>query len=346
MEQGKFNIKVPEKAKKEEQKDERTSEVTANKQEVATETDSGTEVLEVIEEIQENIGDNSTNNIQEEKAKGIPEASGRAYPEGIDKLASFMDETGGTIEDYVKLNVDVDSMDDVEAVREYYKRTKPHLNSEDLDFYIEDRFVVDEDLVDEREAKLKRIAFKEEAQKAREYVSSSKEKYYANIQGRQSQVDPQTQKALDFFNRYNKEQDKLKTTQANILEQGTKFLQEREGFDFDLGEKKVKFKFKDAEKVATEQSNISDFVQRFVDKEGKVDYGGYHKAMYTARNADKIAKSFYEQGRADMAKEMTGKGKNISTEAKTIPKGTEFVNGMRFKVLSGDSSKAFKINKK
>src|SRR5210317_185107 len=49
------------------------------------------------------------------------------YPEDIQKLISFMEETNGTLEDYVNLNKDYSDSKPTDLVYEYYRKTKPHL---------------------------------------------------------------------------------------------------------------------------------------------------------------------------------------------------------------------------
>ena len=81
-------------------------------------------------------------------------------PEDIQKLVDFMQETGGDLNDYVKLNKDYSKLDDSELLYEYYKQTKPHLNIEEINFLLEDRFSFDEDVDEEIEIKRKQSWFK------------------------------------------------------------------------------------------------------------------------------------------------------------------------------------------
>jgi len=269
-------------------------------------------------------------------------------PENVEKLVKFMEETGGTVEDYVRLNADYSNVDDNTLIREYYKQTKPHLDMEEVNFLLEDNFSFDEDVDEERDIKKKKLAFKEEIAKARKFLEDTKSKYYDEIKLRPGVTQDQ-QKAMDFFNRYNEEQ-KMVQNQHKRFQSNTKnfFNQEFKGFDFNIGEKKFRYGLSDTDGVANTQSDLTNFVGKFLNEKGEVkDYAGYHKAIYAAENADTIANHFYEQGKADAVKDMMAKSKNVNNEPRITSTGDVFVNGMKVKAISGvDSSKLkLRINK-
>jgi hypothetical protein len=265
-------------------------------------------------------------------------------PENVEKLVKFMEETGGTVEDYVRLNADYSNVDDNALIREYYKQTKPHLDIEEVDFLLEDNFsFVDE----ERDIKKKKLAFKEEIAKARKFLEDTKSKYYDEIKLRPGVTQDQ-QKAMDFFNRYNEEQ-KMVQDQHKRFQNNTKsfFNQEFKGFDFNIGEKKFRYGVSDTDGVANTQSDLTNFVGKFLNEKGEVkDYAGYHKAIYAAENADTIANHFYEQGKADAVKDMMAKSKNVSNEPRVTSTGDVFINGLRVKAISGVDSSKLKIKTK
>ena len=262
-------------------------------------------------------------------------------PENVEKLVKFMEETGGTVEDYVRLNADYSNVDDNTLIREYYKQTKPHLDIEEVNFLLEDNFSFDEDVDEERDIKKKKLAFKEEIAKARKFLEDTKSKYYDEIKLRPGVTQDQ-QKAMDFFNRYNEEQ-KMVQDQHKRFQSNTKnfFNQEFKGFDFNIGEKKFRYGVSDTDGVANAQSDLTNFVGKFLNEKGEVkDYAGYHKAIYAAENADTIANHFYEQGKADAVKDVMAKSKNVSNELRPTSTGDVFINGMKVKAISGvDSSK-------
>jgi len=268
-------------------------------------------------------------------------------PENVEKLVKFMEETGGTVEDYVRLNADYSNINDDALIREYYKQTKPHLDIEEVNFLLEDNFSFDEDMDEERDIKKKKLAFKEEIAKARKFLEDTKSKYYDEIKLRPGVTQDQ-QKAMDFFNRYNEEQ-KMVQDQHKRFQSNTKnyFNQEFKGFDFNIGEKKFRYGVSDTDGVANTQSDLTNFVGKFLNEKGEVkDYAGYHKAIYAAENADTIANHFYEQGKADAVKDMMAKSKNVSNEPRVTSTGDVFINGLKVKAISGVDSSKLKIKTK
>ena len=272
--------------------------------------------------------------------------TGRKLPENIEKLVDFMEDTGGTVEDYVRLNADYTNIDETQLLKEYYKKTKPYLDSEDMDIILED-YDYDEDIDEDRDIRKKKIAFKEEVNKARNFLEETKSKYYDEIKLRPGVTQDQ-QKATDFFSRYNEEQ-KVNIAKQERFKDATNnvFNEEFKGFDFNVGEKKFRYGVKNPSSVAEEQSDITNFIGKFLNKEGEIsDHKGYHKALYAARNADTIAQHFYEQGKADQVKNVIAKSKNITTEARKTSTGSEFVNGWKVKAVnSGTDSSKLRIKK-
>ena len=269
---------------------------------------------------------------------------GKALPENIEKLVDFMEETGGTIEDYTRLNADYSSIDENVLLKEYYRKAKPHLDSEEIDFIMEENFHFDTDLDEERDVKKKKLAKKEEIAKAKSFLEETKKKYYDEIKLRPG-VTQEQKKATDFFNRYSKEQQQAEQ-QHDVFKQSTKelFNNDFEGFDIKVGEKRFKYNIKDVDKVAENQSNINNLVEKFLDKEGNVnDAKGYHKAIYAAENVDRIATHFYEQGKADAVKDVVNKSKNLSPIKARSQQGDVFVNGFKVKAISGADSSKLKI---
>jgi len=268
-------------------------------------------------------------------------------PENIEKLVKFMEETNGSMEDYVRLNADYSTIDSGVLLKEYYKKSKPHLNDEEIKFIMEENFDYDEDVDEERDIKRKKLAYKEEVAKAKNFLEDVKSKYYDQVRLRPG-VTGEQQKAIDFFNRYQKNQE-VALQQHEDFKQKTSslFTDEFKGFDFTVGEKKYRYGVKNPNEVAKAQSNLQDFVQKFLDDKGNVqDAQGYHKAIFTARNADKIAHHFYEQGKADAVKDVVNKSKNVSTEARTSPSGDVFIGGLKVRAISGSDTNKLKIKKR
>ena len=212
---------------------------------------------------------------------------------------------------------------------------------------MEDNFSYDEETDEDRVVKKRQLLFKEEIAKAKKFLESSKSKYYDEIKLRPG-VTQEQQKALDFFNRYNKEQQIAEQRRKTFKENTSNTLNEKfEGFEFDLGEKKFKYSISNPSAVAEKQSDLNTFVKKFLNKEGEVvDTVGYHKAIYAADNADTIASHFYEQGKADAIKDMMAKSKNITNEPRPQATGDVFINGLRVKAVNGVDTSRLKIKSK
>jgi len=311
----------------------------------------------VLEEVtDEEITEENVEEVEEkiEEAVAEAEATGKPLPENIQKLVDFMEETGGDLQDYVNLNKDVSKMDDSDILDEYYRATKSHLTAEERAFLLEETFGYDEEIEDEKEIRKKKIALKEQVAEARAHLDRQKSKYYEDIKAG-SKLTNEQQKAIDFFNRYNKEsKDQEKLSQANKrkFQQRTEnvFNKDFKGFDYQVGEKKYRFNVKDVDKVKTTQSDINNFINKFVGDDSTIsDAKGYHKSLFTAMNADAIAKHFYEQGKADATKARVARDKNINLEPRKTH-GETNVGGVKYKVLGNTSSdiknRSFKIRKK
>jgi hypothetical protein len=320
-------------------------------EEVVEETKQEQEAVQedtpIIQEVTDEVVQDEVEVLEEQLDQALDEQSaGIDLPENIEKLVSFMKETGGTINDYVRLNADYSNIDNDTLLKEYYKKTKPYLDSEDVSLLLED-FSYDEDIDEERDIRKKKLAFKEEVAKAKNFLEQTKSKYYDEIKLRPG-VTQEQKKATDFFNRYNEEQSKAEQQHESFKNQTKKlFSQDFKGFDFNLGEKKFRYGVKDPGKVAETQSNISNIVGKFLNSDGSVkDPVGYHKAMYAAANVDTIANHFYEQGKADAVKQVIDSSKNPSQTLRQSPQ-TGFKDGIKVKVLNEGalSSSKLKIKK-
>jgi len=327
------------------------AEPTEKQEEVQPEAEA--QETSVLEEITEDSTEKAVAEVEEkiEEAVAEAEATGKPLPENVQKLMDFMEETGGDLNDYVKLNQDYNKLDDQDLLYEYYKQTKPHLNAEEINFLMEDSFSYDEETDDERDIRRKKLALKEQVASARSHLDGQKSKYYEDIKAG-SKLTQEQQKAIDFFNRYNKESEATK--KASELERSTftqktnnLFNDKFKGFEYNVGEKKYRFNVNNASEVKEAQSDINNFVKKFLNKDNQMsDAAGYHKSLYTAMNADAIAKHFYEQGKADAMKDSVAKAKNVNMDPRQSH-GTIEAGGLKFKVLGEDSSDfKFKIKNK
>jgi len=295
------------------------------------------EVVEQVEELEEQI-----------EQAAVEQSIGVDLPENIQKVVDFMNETGGSLQDYVKLNTDYASLNETQLLREFYETTKPHLDREEIDFIMQDNFSYDEEVDEDRDIRRKKLARKEELAKAKKHLDGLKSKYYEEIKAG-SRMDPETKKAVDFFNRYKKENEeasKVTESQVSAFKSRTEklFSNDFKGFDFNVGEKKFRYKVKNADQVKDTQGDINNFVKKFLnDKNEMNDAAGYHKSLFTAMNADAIANHFYEQGKTDAMKASVQKAKNIDMNPRGVHEEIKNTSGMSFKSIGSTKASKFGI---
>ena len=307
------------------------------------------EEVQVIEEIteEETIEQQTVDTKQEEVQEEKTVEPQIELPENIESLVKFMEDTGGSVEDYVRLNADYSKVDNDTLLREYYKSTKPHLDASEVEFLIEDSFSYDEDLDEQRDIKKKKLALKEEVAKAKKFLSGLKDEYYKEVK-LGSKLTREQQEAINFYNEYNQKQNTandVREKQYKQFQQSTNnlFSENFKGFDFRVGDKKFRYNVKNAQAVKENQSDISNFVREFLDENDMIkDAAGYHRALYAGKNIDKIVQHFYEQGKADAIKETAIKSKNIDMGARKANQVVD-AGGMKVKVLGGDNSSRLKV---
>jgi len=317
------------------------AESTEKQEEIQPEAEAQEE--SVLEEITEEENEPVETTVEEvEEAVAEAEATGKPLPENIQKLIDFMEETGGDIGDYVKLNQDYSKLNDQNLLYEYYKQTKPHLTNEEINFLMEDSFSYNEEEDEERDIRRKKLALKEQVANARAHLDGQKSKYYEEIKAG-SKLTNEQQKAVDFFNRYNKESEATQKTvkkNSEIFTQKTNkvFNDKFKGFEYNVGDKKYRFNVNNADEIKTTQSDINNFTKKFLDKNSTLsDAKGYHKSLFTAMNADAVAKHFYEQGKADAMKNSVAKAKNVNMNPRQSHGEIE-AGGLKVKVLGNNSS--------
>ena len=300
------------------------------------------EVIEILEEVQTEV------ETMEQLNEAIEESiqTGEPLPENIEKLITFMKDTGGTIEDYVRLNTDYSNVNPEALLKEYYKKSRPHLDDEEIQFLMEEKFSYDEELDEERDIRKKRLEFKEEVAKAKRFLEETKLKYYDEIKLKPS-LNKDQQEAYEFFNRYKKNQEHSDQLHKKFKEDTRKlFSSDFKGFEFNLGEKVLRYNVQNTNAVIDKQSDISNLVKKFLNDKGEVvDVKGYHKAMYVADNSETIMKQIYEQGKADAIKEIMAKSNNVNTEPRKTSSDSLFINGMKIKAVNGVDSSKLKIKK-
>ena len=283
---------------------------------------------------------------QEESVNNNQET--RELPENVDKLVKFMEETGGSVEDYVNLNKDYDSMEEMDILREHYRQTKPHLSEDEISFLMEDSFSYDEEIDEERDIKRKKLALKESIAEAKSSLTSLKSKYYDDLK-LSSKLTPEQREAVEFYNNYKQEQDstqQLSQQRRSVFEEKTNqlFSNDFKGFEYKVGDNKYRFNVKDVNNVKESQADINSLVSRFVNENNEMsDAAGYHKALFTAMNSDSIANHFYEQGKADAIKESIAKSKNVDMNPRGTHEAVTTGSGFKIRAVSGDDSSKLRI---
>ena len=341
-------------------------EVQAETKEPAGESDADVQETPIIEEITDET--NETNTTDETGVDGSAEAADPApeqeevlqktetqepvdLPENIQDLVDFMNETGGTLEDYVKLNADYSNTDDNTLLVEYYKKTKPHLSYDEIAFLMEDKFSIDEELDTDKDVKRKKLALKEEVANAKNFLTSQKDQYYKEVK-LGSKLLPEQQKAIDFFNRYNDEQKSAeellqKQTSHYNSETNKVFNSEFKGFNFKVGDKRYRFNVSDVNKVKENQSDLLNVFNKYVTEDKLLTNAqDFHKSLFAASNPDAIANHFYDQGKADAIKQMTAEAKNINMDPRKTADGVVEAGGVKVRALTGDNSSKLKLKLK
>jgi hypothetical protein len=320
-------------------------------------------IQQVVEETPPLVKENSSDEVKEEEEVVVigeqPEqiteqplpkkqVEDVVVPENLKEVVRFMEETGGTLEDYVRLNSDYSNVDNETLLKEYYKKTRPNLDADEIDFLIEDQFSYDEEYDDEKTIRKRKMALKEEIANAQKFLSEQKDKYYKEVK-LSSKLSESEREAIEFYNKYNEEQELTRARQQELssyfIGETKKLFTDFKGFDFSIGDKKFRYSVKNPEAVMNYQSDISNLIKEFVDNDNKIkDVAGWHKALYQAKNGDAIAQHFYEQGRADAIKDTTMKSKNIDMDPRQIhqEKPTN-PNGIQVKALDIDDSSKLKI---
>ena len=325
------------------QKEEATEEVQEENQLTLEEVIEEEVKEEPKEEVKEEVQD-----LQEEVEEAVQTSqdTGIELPENIQKVVDFINETGGTLEDYVKINQDYSSIDESTLLYQYYNQTKSHLTKDEIDFLIDDNFSVDEEVDEQRDIKRKKLAYKEEIAKAKSYLEGLKDQYYKEVKLGSKLTDDQ-QKAVEFFNTYNSEQSdqaKLQDEQVNHFNSESKkvFNDDFKGFEFEVGDKKYRYNVNDKQKVLDKQANILNVLDKYISKDNMLqDAKGYHKALFVADNANAVANHFYEQGKADAIKQLNADSKNINMDPRKT--GTVETGGLKIRAISGDDSSKLKI---
>jgi len=350
----KVDLNKPEKPEENETKEDNTNDsgvapvledTTAVQEQEEVQPKAETQETPALEEVTEESKTEEAEEVAVVAEEAIKEnlETGKPLPENVQKLMNFMEETGGDLNDYVKLNQDYSEMDNQTVLEEYYRQTKPHLSSEERNFLMEDQFSYNEDEHSETEIKRKKLALKEQVASAKSHLDGQKSKYYEEIK-MGSKLTNEQQEAVNFYKQSQEYQQEEKNAKSKFLKQTNNVFHNKfKGFEYDVGEKNYRFNVNDVNKTKEAQSDINNFIGKFLNEKNEVaDAAGYHKALFTASNSDAIAKHFYEQGKADALKESVAKSKNVNMDPRQELTNNIDDGGIKVRAI-GDDTASFKF---
>ena len=279
------------------------------------------------------------------------EKQAEELPEDVSAFLKYKKETGRGINDFMKLQVDYDDVGQDQLLQEYYALTEDDLDSEDISYLIEEKFGYDEDLDSDSEIKDKKIATKRELAKAKKYFNDLKETYRVPAE---SATSPVNDDELENYNAY-KEYISQSQSSQEANEARAKFFNEKtsdvfndefKGFEFNIGDKLVSFSSGDKAEVKNLQSDVNNFVSKYLDENGMIkDPKGYHRALNAAMNPEKLANFFYEKGKSDGVGDVSRKSKNVNMDVKGTPQSINNT-GFKIRAVESDSGRGLKIKKR
>lgn len=192
--------------------------------------------------------------------------------EEVAKINKFIEETGRGVNDFFKLNEDLDSKSDVEILREEYLKSGGSNDTFDYKYDLDLQPLSEEDgysklEVDSRAREIKKrdLLIKEEANKARGKLNELKNKLSQPIEGYQKPGEKE-QKGIEGW----------KTGVEQAIQ------------GFDLGIEGYKYETPSNE-LAERYSNVESILDSFK-KDGQFDFKQMIRSLEIARNFESIAK--------------------------------------------------------
>jgi len=269
-------------------------------------------------------------------------------PGDVSAYFKYKKETGRGIEDFVKLNRDYSSMDSDSLLAEYYSQTDEDLDEEDIAYMIEDKFSYDEDLDDPKDIKKKELAKKKELVKAKKYFEDSKEAYKIPVESAGGLVSEDEKETYNAYKKYvqdSQSQQEENYRKSEYFQKKTEelFSDDFKGFDFVIGDKTVKFSPGDVKETKKIQSDVSNFISKYIDANGMIsDPVGYHRSLAAAMNPEKMATFFYEQGKAEALLDSAKQTKNIDMDVRTSPQSISS-SGLKVRNVDTDNGRGLKF---
>lgn len=272
-------------------------------------------------------------------------------PDEVSKYLDFKKETGRGFEDFIKANRSYDNLEDDQILKEYYSLTESDLDSEDIQYLMEDKFGYDEEVDDDRDIKKKNISKKRELAIAKKYLSKLSETYKTPLESSGSSYSEEQLKEINAYKEYvQKAQTEVESNKrkSEYFQKKTDevFNSEFKGFEFNIGDKNVIYSSGDANEIKSKQVNVQSFINQYLGEDGLVnDAQGWHKALNAAMNPDKLAQYFYEQGKADAIGDVSKKSKNINMSLRQTPQSSP-QKGFQARAVNTDSGRGLRIRSK
>ncbi len=272
-------------------------------------------------------------------------------PDEVSKYLDFKKETGRGFEDFIKANKSYDNLEDDQILKEYYSLTESDLDSEDIEYLMEDKFGYDEEVDDDRDIKKKNISKKRELAIAKKYLSKLSETYKTPLESSGGSYSEEQLKEINAYKEYVQKAQ----TEAESNKRKSEYFQKKtdevfnsefKGFEFKVGDKNVIYSSGDANEIKSKQVNVQSFINQYIGEDGLVnDAQGWHKALNAAMNPDKLAQYFYEQGKADAIGDVSKKSKNINMNLRQTPQSSP-QKGFQARAVSTDSGRGLRIRSK
>lgn len=267
-------------------------------------------------------------------------------PEDVAAYYKYKQETGRGLEDFMKVNRNLDEADGDSLLKEYLLITEDGLDAEDVEMMMDD-YKYDEDLDDEGDIKKAKLAKKKAIAKAKKYFEEQKEKYQAPLESRgagsleDSEEYQAYQQYVEQAKTYQEEQKRRKEwfdeKTNEVFSDGFK------GFEFSIDDKSYVYTPGDRTELKKLQQTPEAWLNKYLDDKGLVkDAAGYHKSLAVAMNPEKFARFFYEQGQANAVDDVMRKTKNINMSERAAPQSTT-KGGLKIRAVNTDSGRGLKI---
>lgn len=267
-------------------------------------------------------------------------------PDDVAAYYKFKQETGRGLEDFMKVNRNLDEVNGDALLKEYLLLTEDGLDSEDVDMMMEE-YTYDEDLDDEADIKKAKLAKKKAIAKAKKYFEEQKEKYQAPLESRgaASLEDSEEYQAYKQYVEQAKTYQEEQKRRKEWFDEKTNevFSDGFKGFEFSIDNKSYVYTPGDRTELKKLQQTPEAWLNKYLDDKGLVkDAAGYHKSLAVAMNPEKFAQFFYEQGQANAVDDVMRKTKNINMSERAAPQSTT-KGGLKIRAVNQDSGRGLKI---